>query len=364
MSLSTQPSGRVMTPKGHDVMGRRHTHHHHKAKMVKEKILSITGHQRNENIADAVAKGANQAEERLRKMRLESGVEDMVDHSDTEFAMPRPSYKYGCQLKSQWMDPENNPIPPSKTYTEYQQKLRSMNLPHISYDIDGDGIVGPEDLFMAKRFDIDGNGVLDEEEQHIGKQIIAEQFFKAREAEGDLDLYGGDYAEKSISENIEELASAPGSQFKKKIQELKNIEQGLATISSKKMKDALTVWNPELIKHNYFTDKFDVTAWNDFGAPGPRDPNFHLQNDHKGSLDTFHNLRKNKDRFICQARLDQAEKRLFKAEPWRTNSFYGSNKGDTQSVAKTSYLSNTRIENTPRRGEVEITPRMYSTRKY
>ena len=94
--------------------------------------------------------------------------------------MPRPSYKYGCQLKSQWMDPDNNPIPPSKTYTEYKDKLRSMNLPHISYDIDGDGIVGPEDLFMAKRFDIDGNGVLDREEQYIGKQIIAEQFFAAR----------------------------------------------------------------------------------------------------------------------------------------------------------------------------------------
>ncbi|GMH49701.1 hypothetical protein TL16_g00586 [Triparma laevis f. inornata] len=332
MSLSTQPSGRVATPKGHELMGRRHTHHHHQGKMVKEKMLSITGHQRNENIADAVAKGANQAE-----------------------------------LKSQWLDPENNPIAPSKTFTEYQQKLRTMNLPHHSYDIDGDGIVGPEDLFMAKRFDIDGNGVLDEEEQHIGKQIIAEQFFKAREAEGDLDLYGGEYAEKSISENIEDLASCPGSQFKKKIQELKNIEQGLATISSKKMKDALTVWNPELIKHNYFTDKFDVTAWNDFGAPGPRDPNFHLQNDHKGSLDTYHNLRKNKDRFICQDRLDQAERRLFKAEPWRTNNFHGNNTGDFQSVAKTSYVSNLRLENTARRGEVEIgdrTARMYTSRKF
>jgi len=26
-----------------------------------------------------------------------------------------------------------------------------MNMPHISYDIDGDGVVGSEDLFMAKR---------------------------------------------------------------------------------------------------------------------------------------------------------------------------------------------------------------------
>ena len=173
MSLSTQPSGREVTPGG-GVIGRRHQHHHHIKKMQNEHKLSITGHVRNENIADAVAKGAHAAEERLRQFRLESGT-DHIDHGDTSHAMPRPSYKYGCQLKSQWMDPDNNPIPPSKTYTEYKEKLRTMNLPHISYDIDGDGIVGPEDLFMAKRFDIDNNGVLDEEEQHIGKQIIAEQ---------------------------------------------------------------------------------------------------------------------------------------------------------------------------------------------
>ena len=53
-----------MTPNSHDLMGRRHTHHHHLGKMMAEKQLSITGHQRNENIADAVAKGANEAEER------------------------------------------------------------------------------------------------------------------------------------------------------------------------------------------------------------------------------------------------------------------------------------------------------------
>ena len=64
LPLSSQPSGRVMTPGEHDIMGRRHTHHHHLKKMMGEKQLSITGHQRNENIADAVAKGANEAEER------------------------------------------------------------------------------------------------------------------------------------------------------------------------------------------------------------------------------------------------------------------------------------------------------------
>ena len=361
MSISQQPSGRVQTPDRHEVVARRHTHHHHLKKMVGEKNLSITGHQRNTNIADAVAAGANAAEERLRMFKMQQEGEDDIDHSDTSHAMPRPSFKYGCQLKSQWMDPDNNPIPPSKTLSEYKEKLRTMNLPHISYDIDGDGIVGPEDLFMAKRFDIDGNGVLDREEQHIGKQIIAEQFFMAREAKGDLELFDPDFLTKGMEQNIRELADAPGPAFKKRIQELKNIEQNLATVSSKNMKDAMTCWNPEIIKHNWFTNKFDVTAWNDFGAPGPRDPNFHLSTDHKGSLDTLKNLRKNKDRFVCQSRLDEAKTRELRENPWMTSSFHGDKNRVT--VAKTSYITNTRIENSPRRKEnareVMLTARKY-----
>ena len=124
------------------------------------------------------------AEERLRQFREEQGHEDIhATGEETEWAAPKPSYKFGCELKSQWMDPTNNPIPPSKTQTHYKEKLKKMNMPHISYDIDGDGVVGSEDLFMAKRFDIDGNGVLDEEEQHIGKQIIAEQVSQERAKE-------------------------------------------------------------------------------------------------------------------------------------------------------------------------------------
>ena len=179
------------------------------------------------------------------------------------------------------------------------------------------------------------------------------QFFAAREAKNDLELFDPEFCSNSKEANIQTLASAPGPQFKKRIQELKNIEQNLATVSSKNMKDALTCWNPEIIKHNYFTNKFDVTAWNDFGAPGPRDPNFHLQDDHKGSLDTLKNLRKNKDRFICQSRLDAAKERELKEKPWMTSSFYGAGKAKA-TVGKTAYITNSRIENTSRRDEVQV----------
>jgi hypothetical protein len=82
-------------------------------------------------------------------------------------------------LKTQFLDPENNPIKPSKTQSEYRAKIRAMNLPDISYDIDGDGFVGNEDMQLAKKFDLDGNGILDEEEQRLGRHVIAQTFFKA-----------------------------------------------------------------------------------------------------------------------------------------------------------------------------------------
>jgi hypothetical protein len=328
-----------------------HRGHSRNAQKLREnKRQSITGHNRAESISDHVAAGAAGAEERLRLMRAASGVDISTEGEETEFAMPRMSKVYGCELKSQWLDPDNNPIKPSKTLSSYREKLKVMNHPHISYDIDGDGVVGPEDLFMAKRFDIDGNGVLDEEEQQVGKQIIAEQFFAAREVNNDLHLFGEEFLEHGMPTNIRNLANAPGAMFKKTITDLKNIERDLNTKGSKSMKDALTCWNPEIIKHNYFVNKFDTTAWNDFGAPGPRDPNFHLQSDHYGSLDTLKNLRKNKDRFYCQENLDKAKARELKANPWMTSSFYGNKNKVT--VAKTAYATNFRLENTSRRDEL------------
>jgi len=337
-------------PSNHHHHHHHHQHHHHhdKHKKVTRKKhghheMSITGHVRNKTMSDHLV-GVD-AEERLRQQREAAGLDIHATGEDTEWAAPKPSIKYGCELKSQWLDPTNNPIPPSKTYSEYQEKLKHMNMPHISYDIDGDGVVGAEDLFMAKRFDIDGNGVLDEEEQHIGKQIIAEQFFAHHT--DDLDLFGREFVGKSKEENIANLANMEGGQFKKRLQQLKNIEKNLQTMGSQAMKKALTCWNPELIKNNYFIDKFDATAWNDFGAPGPRDKLFHLSNDHKGSLDTLKNLRKNKDTHYCQDQLDKAKARELDANPWMKGLYYG-NKQKTN-YARTADMTNQRVLNTIRR---------------
>jgi hypothetical protein len=38
-------------------------------------------------------------------------------------------------------------------------------VPHPSFDLDGDGHVGDRDYFLAKRFDKDGDGKLNEKEK-------------------------------------------------------------------------------------------------------------------------------------------------------------------------------------------------------
>ena len=75
----------------------RKKHGHHE--------MSITGHVRNKTMSDHIV-GVD-PEERLRITREAQGHDDIhAVGEDTEWAAPKPSFKYGCELKSQWMDPE------------------------------------------------------------------------------------------------------------------------------------------------------------------------------------------------------------------------------------------------------------------
>lgn len=152
------------------------------------------------------------------------------------------------------------------------------------------------------RFDLDGNGVLDPEEVEIGRRIIAEEFFKAHRH--DLHLFGEDYHEHSEHENIDKVATS--HTFTKIMNGLKEKEKHYRDRGSYNMTEALTVWNPELVKNNFYADKMDVTAWNDFGAE-PRAPDFVANGKHSGSRHAMFNLRKNIEREVCQQRLDAAE---------------------------------------------------------
>ncbi len=47
-----------------------------------------------------------------------------------------------------------------KTNTKLKEQRKGEKVPHISYDIDGDGFVGGRDFVIAKQFDKDQDGKL------------------------------------------------------------------------------------------------------------------------------------------------------------------------------------------------------------
>ena len=192
-------------------------------------------------------------------------------------------------------------------------KIKATNIPHHSFDIDGDGYVSQEDLLLGKRFDLDGNGLLDPEEQEVGRRIIAEEFFKAHRH--DIHMYGSEYNNCSEDENIDRVAKS--YTFTKIMNGLKEKEKHYRDRGSYAMTECLTSWNPDLVKNNFYANKFDTTAWNDFGAE-PRAPDFMTQGNHNGSRHAMFNLRKIVSREKCQGLMNVAEGKKPKYSTRRT----------------------------------------------
>ena len=59
-----------------------------------------------------------------------------------------------------------------KTRTELFAKRKSDNLPHISYDLDGDGFVGGRDYVISKYHDKDGDGKLNAQERKAAEEAV------------------------------------------------------------------------------------------------------------------------------------------------------------------------------------------------
>ena len=62
------------------------------------------------------------------------------------------------------------------TRTELNNERRQENIPDISYDFDGDGVVGEKDYFIGKYFDTDKNGRLDEQQKKAALNALKEGF--------------------------------------------------------------------------------------------------------------------------------------------------------------------------------------------
>jgi len=82
--------------------------------------------------------------------------------------------------------PEWTKVPEHRTLTELKAKRRAERLPDATFDIDGDGVVGPTDYFVAKTFAKDQANRLDTAER--GKVVEALE-------DGFLDRYSWGYDE-------------------------------------------------------------------------------------------------------------------------------------------------------------------------
>lgn len=66
--------------------------------------------------------------------------------------------------------------PRVKTRTELIQVRSAQKIPHISYDLNGDGVVDHKDYFFARHFDEGGKGRLTEEEQKTAQNALSNGF--------------------------------------------------------------------------------------------------------------------------------------------------------------------------------------------
>jgi hypothetical protein len=63
-----------------------------------------------------------------------------------------------------------------KTRTKVNENRRLEKVPHISYDLDGDGFVGGRDYVIAKQFDKDGDGILNAQEKANAIEAVKKVF--------------------------------------------------------------------------------------------------------------------------------------------------------------------------------------------
>ena len=111
------------------------------------------------------------------------------------------------KMPQQWEAPQNDQTRSRMTQKKLEMQRKKADMPHHSFDIDGDGHVSNTDLFLAKRFDQDKDGKLNAEELQTAKKALAEgykdQFMFGLDrgniiqtALVDYDIYGVDSAKK------------------------------------------------------------------------------------------------------------------------------------------------------------------------
>ena len=157
------------------------------------------------------------------------------------------------------------------------EKLRTFvsNPGPETVDIDGDGVVGVNDLRVAKMFDADGSGILDEEERLRGRCQMARSFclkYKDRVTPRGSLVQGSNFPGKQHSLNpntyentVKELVNAPNFEktmatldHRRVIQQANRGKVARCLVNDAHMREVKS--DPE--EHNRFSSVYDRT-WGD-----------------------------------------------------------------------------------------------------
>ena len=252
-------------------------------------------------------------ERRLGGSSLESGKEsNQREYLPSGIPFSRPNTSKTIPLRSMFLDPEVNSFPTSKTRTELMKRVRDRNFAHDTYDLDCDGVVDQADMKVAKLLDVDGMGALKPEEKELGKRMLTEKFFQTQSKLKNLHLFNDIYTKQSETDNVKLLANSPA--FPELYPKIRLKEISLANRASTTMMSCMELEGEAkdfmcAPKNHYYADKFDTTAWNDWGAL-PRHvmyPNFE---EHMGSRNKLIACRRISNQIDCAKIMKEKEIKL------------------------------------------------------
>ena len=212
------------------------------------------------------------------------GLRSFSEPTFASTAFSRPVMSKKLPLRTLLLDPEANNMPHSRTRSEFKKKLRKVNVPHWSYDIDGDGEVSHADYRISKAFDVLGTGQLSPGERTSGRKTMASQFF--RNHQRDAHLYGTQWTTRATpaaaEENAERLATSQSFNY---------------SLCKLKMKEK------RLINHG----SYDMTVCMSDSLPDAPPPPNYYPDSHGGSRQTLFQKRNIAMRDMAQKKLDFAE---------------------------------------------------------
>ena len=105
-------------------------------------------------------------------------------------ANPSKILDEGVKMPNNWSKDTLSESAERMTKRKLEMLRKKADLPHHSFDLDGDGFISVTDLFLAKRFDKDGDGKLDSSELATAKKALAgdykDQFMWGLERQGPI----------------------------------------------------------------------------------------------------------------------------------------------------------------------------------